>query len=129
MTEPVKTAGLFLLGLAVVVLLAIVVQQNHRRFHKPLLTTPYQCVTLVNGSVFYGRIDHLGTDYPVLRDAFRVLVEPDPQTRQPRYVLVKRKTEANGADHMIFPAAAIVFVEPVRPDSAVGRVISESGKR
>jgi hypothetical protein len=117
------------LGLAIVVLLAVAVYQDQRRHHKPLLTTAYQAVTLENGNVFYGRIDHLGTDHPVLRDAFTVRTELDGETRQPRYTLVRRKDGVNGADHMIFPAASIAFVEPVAPDSVVGKLIVQTKLR
>jgi hypothetical protein len=120
-----KVAVLAAIGLAAVVLLAISVYQNHRRFHKPQITTTYQAVALENGSVFYGRIDHLGTDYPVLRDPFTIRREVDANTQQARYTIVKRKDEPNGADHMIFPASAIAFVEPVAPDSAIGKVIAQ----
>jgi hypothetical protein len=112
-------------GLAIVALLAVIVYQNYQRFHKPLLTTKYQAVTLTNGEVFYGRIDHLGSDHPVLRDAFGIRSESDPQTQQPRYVLVRRKDSVTGADHLIIPAASIAFVEPVQADSAAGKLIEE----
>jgi hypothetical protein len=124
-----RDAILAVFGLAIVVLLATSAYQNYRRFHKPLLTTPYQAVTLKNGNVFYGRIDHLGTDYPVLRDAFSVKQELDPETRQPLYVLVKRKDEINGADHIIFPFTTIAFIEPVRPDSTIGKLIEQTRSR
>ena len=81
---------------------------------------------LVNGSVVYGMIDHLGTDYPVLRDAFTVRHEFDENTRQQRYILLNRKDDINGADHMILPATSIVFVEPVKPDSTVGMLITQA---
>lgn len=113
----------------ILALLAGIYYQNHRRFHQPLLSTPYQAVMLENSTMFYGRIDHLGTDYPVLRDAFTIRQELDPQTNQPRYVLIKRKDELNGADHMIFPAAAISFVEPVQATSTIGKLIEQSSVR
>jgi hypothetical protein len=84
---------------------------------------------LVNGDVFYGRIDHLGSDHPVLRDVFMVRTELDPETKQPRYVLLRRKDGISGADHMIFPVTAIAFVEPVLPDSTIGRLIEQAGSR
>jgi hypothetical protein len=121
-----KEATVAIIGLAIVVLLAASMYQNHRRFHTPQITTTYQAVTLENGSVFYGRIDHLGTDYPVLRDAFTVQRELDLNTRQPRYVLLKRKDDVNGADHMILRATSIAFVEPVRPDSTIGKLIAQA---
>lgn len=116
-------------GLAIVALLGVIVYQNYQRFHKPLLTTKYQAVTLVNGDVLYGRIDHLGTDHPVLRDAFSVRTELDPQTQQMQAVLVRRRDELTGADHLILPASAIVYVEPVRPESAIGMLIKDKALR
>ena len=121
-----REAVLAVLGLAIVALLAAIVYQNHRRFHRPLITTPYQAVVLENGNVFYGRIDHLGSDHPVLRDVFSIRRELGPGTEQPRYVLVKRKDEIDGADHIIIPVTAIAFVEPVRPDSTVGKLIEQA---
>ena len=110
-------------GLTVVALLAVLVYQNYQRFHKPLLTTAYQSVTLVNGEIFYGRIDHLGSDHPVLRNAFTVRIEQDAQSKKRKYVITKRADSPTGADHMIFPASAIVSIEPVRTDSEIGRLI------
>ena len=124
-----KEAACAAIGLAIVALLAMIVYQNHRRFHRPLLTTPYQAVVLQNGDVYYGRIAHLGTDHPVLRDVFTVRQEPDSQAGHPRYVVVKRTDGVNGADHMILTVTAIAFVEPVRPDSTIGRLIEQTGGR
>ena len=118
-----RDAVLAVCGVAIVAMLAVSIHQDYRRFHRPLMTTPYQAVTLIDGNVFYGRIDHLGSDHPVLREPFTVRREVDAQTQQPRYVLVWRKDEINGADHIIFPATSIAFVEPVRPDSTIGRLI------
>jgi hypothetical protein len=98
-------------------------------YDAPLVARRNDVVVLENGSVFYGRIDHLGTDYPVLRDAFIVQTELDPSTQQPHYVLVKRKDGVNGADHMIFPATAIAFVEPVQPESTIGKLIAQASSQ
>ena len=124
-----KEAACAAIGLAIVVLLAIIVYQNHRRFHRPLLTTPYQAVVLQNGDVYYGRIAHLGTDHPVLRDVFTVRQERDAETGQPRYLMLKRTDGVNGADHMILTVSTIAFVEPVQPDSPVGRLVEPPGHR
>ena len=124
-----KEAAGAAIGLAIVALLALIAYQNHRRFHRPLLTTPYQAVVLQNGDVFYGRIAHLGTDHPVLRDAFTVRQETDSETGHSRYVVVKRKDGVNGADHMILTVTAIAYVEPVHPDSTIGQLIEQAGAR
>jgi hypothetical protein len=124
-----KDLALTASGLAIATLLAVVVLQNHQRQHKPLLTTTYQAVTLSNGEVIYGRIDHLGTDHPVLRDAFRIHVERDPQTGAERQVLAPRRGGETGADHLIMPATSILFVEPVQPESPIGRLIARQSPR
>ena len=122
-----RQALLIVAGFAVVALLALVVYENHRRFHRPLLTTPYQAVTLMNGTVLYGRIDHLGSDHPVLRDVFSIQLEADPQTQKQRYLLIKRKDGVNGADHVILPVTSILLVEPVQPNSTTGKLIEKAG--
>jgi len=114
-------------GLAIVALLAAIVYQNYHRFHEPLLTTTYQAVTLRTGEVVYGRLAHLGSDHPVLRDAFSVLAKTDLPTQQTRHVLVRRKDGPTGADHVIIPAAAIALVEPVQADSLIGRMLVQAG--
>ena len=81
----------------------------------------------MNGTVLYGRIDHLGSDHPVLRDVFSVRLEADPQTQKQQYMLVKRKDGVNGADHVILPVTSILFVEPVQPDSTTGKLIEKAG--
>ncbi|HSW08968.1 hypothetical protein [Aquabacterium sp.] len=116
------------IGVAIVALLMVLVYQNQRRFHRPQITAPYHAVTFTNGSVFYGRIDHLGTDHPVLRDAFSVAGEAAVEAGRPRLSLVKRKNEINGADHIIFPITAVLYIEPVRPDSIAGRLIEQANK-
>ena len=118
-----------LLALVAIVLLAAKLYQDQRRYHRPLLTTAYQRVTLQNGEIFYGRIDHLGTDHPVLRDAMRIANEKSASATEPRYVLIHRKDEPHGADHIIFPATSIASVEPVRPDSPIGQVIAAARGR
>jgi hypothetical protein len=122
-----REAVLAVIGVAIVALLAATVYQNHRRFHRPLITTQYQAVVLANGNVFYGRIDHLGSDHPVLRGVFTVRREPDSGTGQPLYTLIRRRDEADGADHIIIPVSAIAFIAPVQPDSAIGKLIEQAG--
>ncbi len=109
--------------------LSAIVYQNQRRLHKPLMTTNYQAVRLTDGTLLYGRMDHLGTDFPVLRDVMTVRTIEDPSTKQTRYEVVPRKSGSHGADHIILPAASILYVEPVKPDSAVGRAIENAVSR
>ena len=121
-----KLAILTLLGLVIALLLAVFVYQDYRRFHKPQLTTSHHAVTLTNGRTYYGRVFHLETDRPVLRDVLSVQQEIDAATQQPKYLIEKLRDTINGADHMILVDASILHVEPVQPDSAIGKLIAQS---
>lgn len=90
------------------------------------LTTQYQAVLLTNGSAYFGRLEGLGTPYPVLYDVFYVQSAQDPQTKQVSNVLVKRGKEWHAPDRMILNANLIVFVEPVNPSSRVAQLIQQA---
>lgn len=92
----------------------------------PPLTTPYQAVLLNNGSAYFGRLEGLGTSYPVLREVYYVQSRQDPQTKAVTNILVKRGKEWHAPDRMIINASMIVLVEPVNPDSRVAQLISEA---
>ena len=88
----------------------------------------YQAVLLTNGSVYFGRMEGLGSPYPVLHDVFYVQSNVNPETKAVTNVLVKRGKEWHGPDRMILNERSIVFVEPVGPDSKVAQLIAESRK-
>jgi hypothetical protein len=89
-------------------------------------TSTYQAVTLLNGEVLYGRIDHLGSDHPVLRDAFVVRSEADAQSKAAGQSIVRRRDGPTGADHIILSATAIASVEPIAADSTLGRLMKDA---
>jgi len=86
----------------------------------------YYAVLLANGSVYFGHLDGLGTDFPVLQDVYYVQSTKDPQTNAVKNILVKRGKEWHGPDRMIVNQKAIVFIEPVGIDSQVAKLIEES---
>ncbi len=88
----------------------------------------YYAVLLSNNSVYFGKLEALDSDYPVLRDVFYVQSSVDKDTKAVSNVLVKRGRELHGPDRMIINRASIVFVEPVGADSKVAQLISESKK-
>jgi len=89
-------------------------------------TTPYQAVLLANGAVFYGRLEGFGTDRPVLRNAYYILPRTDPETQHTSNILVKRGKESHNPDRMYLNPRQIVFVEPVHPDSEIGKLIEQN---
>jgi|HubBroStandDraft_1064217.scaffolds.fasta_scaffold210011_2 hypothetical protein len=90
-----------------------------------LFTSTYQAVTLVNGQVFFGRLEGYGTSNPVLSEVYYVQSTINPQTKQQSNILTKRGKDWHGPDRMYINPQQIVIVEPVNPDSRVGELIKE----
>ena len=90
------------------------------------ITTPYQAVLLTNGSAYFGKLEGLGTPYPVLKEVFYVQSVQNPETKQVSNILVKRGKEWHSPDRMILNANMIVLVEPVNPNSRVAQLIAEA---
>jgi hypothetical protein len=90
------------------------------------MTTPYQAVLLSNGSAYFGRLEGLGTPYPVLQDVFYVQSTQNPETKQVSNILVKRGKEWHAPDRMILNANMIVMVEPLNPGSRVAQLIAQA---
>ncbi len=89
----------------------------------------YYAVLLNTNTVYFGHLEGLGTQYPVLRDVFYIQSATNPETKAVSNVLVKRGKELHGPDRMIISRRSIVFVEPVGADSKVAQLISESPKQ
>ena len=121
--------ALALLGAAIVVMLALLAYQNARTHAAPELTTPFHGVLLTNGQAFFGRLEQADTRFPVLREVYFVRSQPDPESKQVVNTLVKRGQEAHAPDRMILNAAHVMLIEPVKPDSQVGKLIEANRQR
>jgi len=86
----------------------------------------YYAVVLTNGAVYFGHLEGFGSAFPVLHDVYYVQSTQNPDTKAVSSILVKRGKEWHGPDRMIIAEKAIVFVEPVGPDSKVAQLIAES---
>ena len=115
-------------SIAIAGLLAMLVYQNDGMRPPPQLTTPLQAVRLTNGQVFFGRLDELGSRFPILRDVYSVQTRTHPQTKEVTNVLVKRAQDGQGADGMRFNAIHILSIEPVQPGSDVDKMIQQAQK-
>jgi hypothetical protein len=110
---------------ALVGLLGLAVFQNIRSASAPVFKTPYQAVVLTGGQVYYGKLENASGMYPVLRDIFYVVTKQDAQTKQVSNVLVRRGKELHGPEYMVLNRQSILFVEPVKEDSEIGKSIEE----
>lgn len=91
--------------------------------------TEYQAVVLVNGQVFYGRIEQLDRPFPLLRDVYYLASQTDADGRPTRGVLLKRGREPHAPGFMHINARHIAVIEPVAADSRIGQLIAESRKQ
>ena len=129
--EDEETTGLSGLGkIAVAVVLVLIAAGGAWYWYSSRLSvamsTPYQAVLLSNGSAYFGKLEGLGTPFPVLRDVFYVQSAQDPNTKQVSNILVKRGKEWHAPDRMILNSNMIVLVEPVNTASRVAQLIAQA---
>jgi hypothetical protein len=86
----------------------------------------YYAVLLTNNSVYFGKLQGLGSAFPVLTDVYYVQSNVDQNTKEVHNTLVKRGKEWHAPDRMIISEKTIAFVEPVGDGSTVQKLISES---
>jgi len=94
--------------------------------HKtPTLDTPYQAVALMNGQMFFGKMEEGGSDYVTLRDVFYIQGRQNPETKAVTSVLVKRGGEAHQPNRMQINRQQVLLIEPVKTDSQIAKLIAE----
>lgn len=121
--------ALLLLVLVIALALSVTAFQDSRRGRVPATGTAYQSVALMNGQLFFGRIDTASSaDFIVLRDVFYLQTRQNPQTQAVANVLVKRGGEPHGPDHMAISRGQVLLIEPVKDDSQIGKLIAEQNK-
>src|SRR5580658_9989932 len=70
----------------------------------------YYAVLLNNGAVYFGKLQGMGTAYPVLRDVFYIQSTTNPETKAVSNVLVKRGKDLHGPDRMFINDKSIVII-------------------
>ncbi|MCV2367741.1 hypothetical protein [Roseateles oligotrophus] len=103
--------------------------QSMRQHAAPELVTAYHAISLLNGQVYFGRIEALGTDYTVLRDVFYIQSRVvNAETKEVANTMIKRGGEWHGPDRMIINRQQIMVIEPVKPESQIAKLIAEQSK-
>lgn len=123
----VKNIVLLVAGVALGIAGTILLQM--RRADAPKFDTPFQAVLLDTGQVYYGKIEALGSPFPVLRDVFYVQSSTDPTTKQVTNILIRRGKEWHGPEFTVLNSRHIAMVEPVGPTSKVAALISEAQQK
>ena len=124
-----KNALLLLAGIVIGVGGTILVEKCVALRAVPKFDTPFQAVLLDTGQVYYGKIEALGLEFPVLRDVYYVQSSTDASTKQVTNVLIRRGKEWHGPDFTVLNARHIAMVEPVGPNSKVAELISEAQQK
>ena len=115
-----------LAGVLSALLIAVAARSYAISTGKVKIESTFQAVLLDNGSAYFGRLEGLGTAFPVLHDVYYVQTGTNPETKQPTHVLVKRGKEWHSPDRMVLNAPHILFVEPVASNSTVADLIRQS---
>ena len=100
-----------------------------RRSIEPEFNSQYQAVVLNGGQVYFGKLEHASSQYPVLRDVFYIVNQVNPETKQPSNVLVRRGKELHGPAFMVLNRDSIFFIEPVKEDSQIAKFIAEQNNQ
>jgi hypothetical protein len=90
-----------------------------------VMLTPYSAVFLTNGQTFFGKLEKLETEYPVLTDVYYVQTQLNQETKEVTNRLIKRGNEWHAPDRMVLNSQHILFVEPVTNESTVAKLIDE----
>ena len=118
-----KTIGVFFGGVLIGGLCVGWWMQAHA--DAPAFNTPFQAVLLDSGQVYYGKVEKLGTDFPIVRDVYYVQQSQDPTTKQVTNVLIRRGQEWHAPAYTVINARHLVMVEPIGTSSKVAELIQQ----
>jgi hypothetical protein len=117
----------FLGGFALLLILMLVGLLGLRSYQSSLqpslssLDTPFKGVHLIGGQVYYGKLENAYSNFPVLKHVYVIQNQADPKTQEVRSSLVKVEQ-----GRIILNTAHIVLIEPVKPDTPLGKLIEQN---
>jgi len=117
-----RSIGLF--GLIIFVCGLIFVQGCSQSAH-PKFQSEYQAILLTTGQVFFGKVEFLGEEYVQVKNVFYIRSLVNQQTKEVSNTLIKKGNELHGADRMFINTRHIIMMEPVSPESQLGKKIKE----
>jgi hypothetical protein len=105
--------------------LSVLAWQTVRSNEVPDTGSAYQSVALINGQLFFGRLEPAAGGYLTLRDVYFVQTRQNPDTKAVTNVLVKRGAEPHQPDRMLVSRSQVLLVEPVKAGSQIAKLIAE----
>lgn len=127
--SPRRRHSLLSLGAGLIFITAMLFVQACQRESPVNFSTPYQAILLTNGQGYFGKLEQTGSRFSVLTDVFYIQSKTSPDTKEVTSGLVKRGKEWHEPDRMIINSEHILLIEPVKPDSTVGKLIEEANKK
>jgi hypothetical protein len=118
-----RTAAFAIVVIAIA--LTVLTWQALRRQHVPDTGTRFQSVALINGQLFFGRLEPADGDFLALREVFYVQTRQNPETKAVANILVKRGAEPHQPDRMLVNRSQVLLIEPVKADSQIAKLIAE----
>jgi len=109
--------------------LCVLAYQGTHSHKAPEFGTSYQAVALMNGQLFYGRLEEGEDEYLVLHDVFYIQGRQNPETKAVASVLIKRGGEAHNPDRMMINRQQVLLIEPVKADSQIAKLIAEQNSK
>lgn len=122
--ERIVACAVVVIAIALTILTWLTWQSLHRQ-HVPDTGTTWQSVTLINGQLFFGRLEPAAGDFLALRDVFYVQTRQNPDTKAVANILVKRGAEPHQPDRMLINRSQVLTIEPVKTDSQIAKLIAE----
>jgi hypothetical protein len=122
--ERIVACAVVVIAIALTILTWLTWQTLHRQ-HVPDTGTAWQSVTLINGQLFFGRLEPAAGDFVTLRDVFYVQTRQNPDTKAVANILVKRGAEPHQPDRMLINRSQVLTIEPVKTDSQIAKLIAE----
>ena len=103
----------------------------HESFFSPrpeetMVISGYHAVQLQNGNLYFGTLEGLETDFPILRNVCALQKQATTNNQPGNLVMVLReKQEMYAPGYMRLQSEHIVFVEPVEPTTEIAQTIDK----
>ncbi len=95
----------------------------------PSLDAEFHAVVLTTGQVYYGRMGGSDNGFVVLTDVHYIIGQQAQEDEGPKGSLIRRGRELHGPNKTLVNRNHVLMIEPVTPDSRVGKLIQEARKR
>jgi hypothetical protein len=118
-----RTAATALVAIAIT--LSLLAWQALRQDRVPQSGSAWQSVALMNGQLYFGRLDSADGGFLALHDVFYIQTRQNPETKAVANVLVKRGAEAHQPDRMLINRSQVLLIEPVKDGSPIATLIAK----